>query len=159
LPTPLGVDSLKIIVPGWLKTALDKESMVVSALSQNATSEQCRFYVGLGQIDTRDEQEQDMLTPAASYGEAEGGSRRCFIILVVLCSGLCGTPAESIILEPVSKLSKQTWSAKPSVPQPKSTLEQALPDTWPDPYRGVPAAGHHVSPGRHLSPLGHPASG
>jgi hypothetical protein len=58
------------------------------------------------------------------------------IILVVLCSGLCGTPAESIILEPVSKLSKQTWSAKPSVPQPKSTLEQALPDTWPDPYRG-----------------------
>jgi hypothetical protein len=61
-----------------------------------------------------------------------------FIILVVLCSGLWGTPAEPIILGPVSKLSKQTWSAKPSVPQSKSTLEQALPDTWPDPYRGCP---------------------
>src|SRR5206468_438669 len=66
---------------------------------------------------------------------------RMLIILAVLCSGLWGTPAEPIILEPVSKLSKQTWSAKLSVPQPESTLEQALPDTWPDPYRGCPQRG------------------
>jgi len=63
------------------------------------------------------------------------------IILVVLCSGLWGAPEEPIILGPVSKLSKQTWSAKPSVPQSKSTLEQTLRDTWPDRYRGCPQQG------------------
>ena len=63
------------------------------------------------------------------------------IILVVLCSGLWGAPEEQIILGPVSKLSKQTWTANPGVPEAKSTLEQTLPDTWPDPYRGCPQQG------------------
>jgi hypothetical protein len=63
---------------------------------------------------------------------------RMLIILVVLYSGLWSTPAEPIIL--VSKL-EQTWSAKPSVLQRKSTFEQALPDMWPDPYRGCPQQG------------------
>ena len=63
------------------------------------------------------------------------------IILVVLCSGLLGRPAEPIILEPASELSQQTWSAKPGVPEPKSTLEQTLPDAWPAPCRGCPQQG------------------
>ena len=66
---------------------------------------------------------------------------RMLIILVVLCSGLLGRPAEPIILEPASELSKQTWSAKPGVPEPKSTLEQTLPDAWPDPCRRCPQQG------------------
>jgi hypothetical protein len=60
------------------------------------------------------------------------------IILVVLCSGMWGAPAQPISLDTASELSKQTWSAKPSVPQPQSTLEQALPDLWPDPCGGCP---------------------
>ena len=45
------------------------------------------------------------------------GRSRMLIILVVLCSGVLGRPAETIILEPASKLSQQPWSAKPGVPQ------------------------------------------
>jgi hypothetical protein len=56
------------------------------------------------------------------------GSRR-LIILVVLCIGLVGRPAETIILAPASEQSQQPWSAKPGLPQPESTLAQALPDT------------------------------
>jgi hypothetical protein len=63
------------------------------------------------------------------------------IILVVLCSGLWGRPAETISLEPASELSQQTWSVKPGVPEPKSTLEQTLPDAWPAPCRGCPQQG------------------
>ena len=63
------------------------------------------------------------------------------IILLVLCSGLAGRPAGTIILEPTSKLSQQTRGAEPSVPQPKSQLVQVLPDAWPDPCRGCPQQG------------------
>jgi hypothetical protein len=69
-----------------------------------------------------------------------GRSRR-LIILLVLCSGLVGRPAETIILEPASKLSKQTWSATFGVPQPKSQLVQALLDMWPGLCRGGPQQG------------------
>ena len=62
------------------------------------------------------------------------------IILVARCSGLWGGPAETIILEPASELSKQT-SAKPGVLEPKSKLAQTLPDTWADPRRGRPQQG------------------
>ena len=68
------------------------------------------------------------------------------IILVVLCSGLLGRPAEPIILEPASELSQQTWSAKPGVPEPKSTHEQTLPDAWPEPCRGCPQQGSMSPP-------------
>jgi hypothetical protein len=66
------------------------------------------------------------------------GRSRMLIILVVLCSGLVGRPTATIILEPASTLSKETWRATPGVPQPKRKLAQALPDTWPDAGRGCP---------------------
>ena len=69
------------------------------------------------------------------------GRSRMLIILLVLCSGLAGRPAGTIILEPTSKLSQQTRGAEPSVPQPKSQLVQVLPDAWPDPCRGCPQQG------------------
>jgi hypothetical protein len=87
------------------------------------------------------------------------GRSRMLIILIVLCSGLVGGPAATIILEPPIELSQQPWRAKSGAPQPKSTHAQALPDTWPDPCRGCPQAGPHVDPRRHLSRLGRPASG
>src|SRR6266545_6863936 len=74
------------------------------------------------------------------------GRSRMLIILVVLCSGLVGRPAEPIILEPASELSQRTWSAKPGVPEPKSTHEQTLPDAWPEPCRGCPQQGSMSPP-------------
>lgn len=74
------------------------------------------------------------------------GRSRMLIILGVLCSGLVGGPAETIILEPAIELSQQPWSAKPGAPQPKRTHAQALPDTWPDPCRGCPQQGPMSTP-------------
>jgi hypothetical protein len=72
-------------------------------------------------------------------------SRR-LIVLVVLCSGLVGRLAETILLKPARKLSQQTWDAKPGLLQPGSTLAQALPDRWPEPCPGCPQQGPMSSP-------------